>query len=214
MAITKSTLIFLTALFIIQIVNVRGGSIFSGTGEVPPYGGIWYACSNFNTTYISFSLRVSNTSLDVTPNFLGTVVPGQSPRNMSKYIPALIAYEMTAGNVTLFASNVSNTSFQYIPSLSCYEMPVQSCDQDVGDLPLDDDLPQCLALQNPTAQPVYFNLSISWVKSVFVTNFTSPDVPGGHEALKNIAVSNKQVYGFTQVLICTFMVLVFSKFLH
>ncbi|CAG8533396.1 24655_t:CDS:2 [Dentiscutata erythropus] len=214
MAITKPTLIFLTALFIIQIINVRGGSIFSGSGEVPPYGGIWYACSNFDTTYISFSLRVSNTSLNVTPGFLGTVVPGQSPRSMPNYIPALIAFEMTADNVTLFASNLTGTNFKYIPSLSCYETPVQSCDQDVGDLPLDDNVSQCLALQNPTAQPVYFNLSISWIKSVFVSNFTSPDVPGGHESLKSIAVSSKQVYGFTQVFICTFMALVFSKFLH
>ncbi|CAG8735831.1 29066_t:CDS:2 [Gigaspora margarita] len=214
MAINKHGLIFLTALFIIQIINVHGGSIYSGTLELPPYGGIWYACSSFNTTYISFSIRVSNTSMNVTPGFPGTTVPGSTPRNMSKYLPAVIAYQMTASNVTLFASNVSHTNFQYIPSLSCYEKPIQSCDQDVGDLPLDDNVSQCLAVQNPTAQPVYFNLSISWVKSVFVTNFTSPDIPGGHEATKSIAVSNKHVYGFTQILICTFMVLVISKFLH
>ncbi|CAG8504906.1 15447_t:CDS:2 [Cetraspora pellucida] len=158
-----------------------------------------------------YSLRVSNTSLNVTPNFIGTTVPGKAASSVPKYIPALIAYQLTAGNVTIFASNTSN--FNYIPSLSCYQQPVQTCDQDVGNLPLDDNVSQCLALQNPTGQIVYFNLSISWVKSVFSNSFTSPDVPGGHESLKNVAVSNNQVYGLAQTLICTFIVM-FSKNFH
>ncbi|CAG8765732.1 5134_t:CDS:1, partial [Racocetra fulgida] len=93
------------------------------------------------------------------------------------------------------------SNFDYIPSLSCYQQPVQSCDQDVGNLPLDDNLSQCLALQNPTGQIVYFNLSISWVKTVFNNGFTSPDVPGGQESVKSIAGSNNQVYGLAQTLI-------------
>ncbi|CAG8592389.1 33524_t:CDS:2, partial [Racocetra persica] len=192
------------------VINVYGEDIYTGTAQVPPYGGIWYACSNFSTTYISYSLRVSNTSLNVTPGFIGTTVPGKAPYDIPKYLPALITYQLTAGNATIFASNSSK--FDYIPSLSCYQQPVQSCDQDVGDLPLDDNLSQCLALQNPTGQIVYFNLSISWVKSVFNNGFTSPDVPGGHENIKSIASSNNQVYGLAQSLICIFIVLMFSKF--
>ncbi|CAG8530989.1 3577_t:CDS:1, partial [Scutellospora calospora] len=159
-------------------------------------------------------LRVSNTSMNVTPGFIGTTVPGKAPYNMPKYLPALLAYQMTAGNVSLFAANTS-MQFNYIPSLSCYEQPTQDCDQDVGNLPLDDNVSQCLVLQNPTSQPVCFNLSLSFTKTVFSTNnFTSPDIPGGHNALKSIAVSDKQVYILVQALICTFMVLTFSNFLH
>ncbi|CAG8582493.1 7277_t:CDS:2 [Acaulospora morrowiae] len=213
--------LILTIFLVIQTVNVYATDIFNGTASIPPNGGEWYACSEFPTTYISFSIRVSNTSLNVTPNFIGTTVPGKnSSTSTPKYLPGVLAYQMTKDNVKSFTDHDNSSNFNYIPSLSCYEKPVQSCDQDVGDLPLSDNVLQCLAMENPTGQTVYFHVLLSFNMTVFPNNsFTSPDVPGGHESPNNNTAQKSgsnglkptSGHGFMQMVVVTLMVLGFSK---
>ncbi|RHZ67025.1 hypothetical protein Glove_303g61 [Diversispora epigaea] len=180
--------IIIIILVIIQTTfNAYAADIYNGTASVPPNGGEWYACSDFSTKYISFSIRVSETNLTLTPDFIGTNVPGK-PTNEStpKYRPGVIVYQMTEANVKIFSDLSSKSEFTYIPSLSCYKKPIQSCDQDVGTLLLSEQDIQCLAVQNPTGKTVFFNISLSFKVSVFGDNvFTSPDVPGGNEVTLN-----------------------------
>jgi hypothetical protein len=85
----------------------------------------------------------------------------------------------------------------YVPSLSCYEKPVQVCNQDVGDDPLSFEDIQCVLAQNPTANPVRFNISVSFTKSVFENPFTSPGVPGGTAASSD----SIKIYGFNDLFV-------------
>ncbi|CAG8709566.1 1515_t:CDS:2, partial [Acaulospora morrowiae] len=220
--VTNKISLILTIFLVIQTVNVYATDIYNGTASIPPNGGEWYACSDFPTTYISFSVSVSNTSLNVTPNFIGTTVPGKNSNTSTpKYLPGVLAYQMTKDNIKIFTDHNTSSTFNYIPSLSCYEKPVQSCDQDVGDLPLSDNVLQCLALENPTGKTVYFHILLSFNKTVFQNNtFTSPDVPGGHESINNNNTTQKSGsnglksmsgHGFMQMVVVTLMVLGFSK---
>ncbi|CAG8772715.1 9206_t:CDS:2, partial [Funneliformis caledonium] len=152
-----------------------GGNIYTGVAEVPPFNGSWYLCSSINIDYISKffneSFRRSNDSSN--GRIPGKTLVGRPPKSLPKYKPALLAFQLSYEDVVEY-SNITNevTKFDYIPSLSCYVKPVQQCDQDVGDLPLEFKESQCLLLENPTGIPVRFNLSVSFTETVFVQEFT------------------------------------------
>ncbi|CAG8479252.1 5936_t:CDS:2 [Diversispora eburnea] len=125
---------------------------------------------------------ISRLSISVSTN-----VPGK-PSNEStpKYRPGVLVYQMTEENMKIFSDISSKEEYNYIPSLSCYKKPIQSCDQDTGTLLLSEEDIQCLAIQNPTGKTVFFNISLSFKVSVFGENtFTSPDVPGGNDVTSN-----------------------------
>ncbi|CAG8745264.1 4424_t:CDS:2, partial [Funneliformis mosseae] len=154
---------FLIAVFVaFQAVGIYGGgNIYTGVAEVPPFNGSWYLCSSINTDYISFSMRVlEDQTTPVTEGFPGKTLVGRPPKPLPKYRPALLAFQLSYEGVVEYSNTTNEVSkFEYIPSLSCYEKPVQQCDQDVGDLPLEFKESQCLLLENPTGIPVRFNLS-------------------------------------------------------
>ncbi|GBB95757.1 hypothetical protein RclHR1_26070001 [Rhizophagus clarus] len=166
-----------------QVNGIYGDSdIYTGIAEAPSYNGSWHLCSSINTDYISFSVRVlDDQTTPLTEGFPGETLPGDPPTPLPKYRPALNVFQLTYNGLLDFI-NSTEKSFPYIPSLSCYETPVQSCDQDVGDLPLEFKESQCLLLVNPTSTPVRFNATVSFVKSIFNQSFTSPNVPGGTTA--------------------------------
>ena len=121
----------------------------------------------------------------VTEGFPGKTLEGKPPVPLPKFKPALFVFQLDYGNLMKFSDRVY---FSYVPSLSCYEKPVQQCDQDVGDYPLPFNSSQCILLINPTATPVRFNLSMSFTKSVFVQEFTSPKTPGGTSSSSAISL--------------------------
>ncbi|CAI2166494.1 20629_t:CDS:2 [Funneliformis geosporum] len=167
------------ALLAFQVVGIYG-EIYTGVAEIPPFNGSWHLCSSINTDYISFSMRVlEDQTTPLTQEFPGKTLEGRPPKPLPKYKPALLAFQLNYENVVKYSDTVKEVSkFAYIPSLSCYEKPIQQCDQDVGDIPLQFKESQCLLLQNPSGVPVRFNLSISFTETVFSQEFTSPANPG------------------------------------
>jgi hypothetical protein len=137
----------------------------------------------------------------ITEGFPGEVLPGVAPVPLPKFRPALNVFQLTYKGLLAF-TNTTTKTFTYIPSLSCYEKPVQVCEQDVGDPPLEFKESQCLLLVNPIATPVRFNASISFVKSVFNQTFTSPNVPGGTSNNQtNSATNYKYDYGIGNLMV-------------
>lgn len=137
----------------------------------------------------------------ITEGFPGQIIPGDPPMPLPKFRPALNVFQLTYDALLTFANKTSD-SFTYIPSLSCYEKPVQVCDQDVGDIPLEFKESQCLLLTNPTATPVRFNASVSFVNSVFNQTFTSPEVPGGTSNSQITSATNyKFKYGIGNLMV-------------
>src|ERR1043165_4096761 len=104
---------------------------------------------------------LENQTTPVTEGFPGQKIQGTPPKPLPKFRPALIVYQLNYDSVVAFANKSSTDEFLYVPSLSCYQKPVQICEQDVGNDPLDLKEIQCLLLQNPTAVPVRFNVSVS-----------------------------------------------------
>ncbi|CAB4445120.1 unnamed protein product [Rhizophagus irregularis] len=204
--------LIITVLLAFQVNGIYGDSdIYMGIAEVPPYNGSWYLCSSFNTDYMSFSVKVlDDQTTPVTEGLPGKAVPGDPPMPLPKFRPALNVFQLTYNALMTYIGKTSD-SFTYIPSLSCYEKPVQACDQDVGDLPLEFKESQCLLLTNPTATPVRFNASVSFIKSVFNQTFTSPEIPGGTS--NSQAVSSAMNYKFKYGIGNLMVTILFSSIL-
>ncbi|CAG8459864.1 1988_t:CDS:2 [Scutellospora calospora] len=139
------------------------------TVEVPPNNGTWAICSNNATKYISYSVKVVNGSYPITPGY-GTTSPGTSSP-----LP-------TAPEVGIIARIQYANTFKFIPSLSCYLQFVTECDQDTGNIPIQDNEKYCLDIINSGPKSQIVNITISFTKSsVFGGGgFTSANKPGGN----------------------------------
>ncbi|RIA93028.1 hypothetical protein C1645_735899 [Glomus cerebriforme] len=195
------TALIIALLFTFQVIGIYGdGDIYTGVAEAPAYNGSWYLCSTINTDYISFSVRVLDDQTTPITEGFGQTIQGGPPVQLPKFRPALNIFQLTYNDLLNF-TDTTTKSFAYIPSLSCYEKPVQSCDQDVGTLPLEFKESQCLLAVNPIAVPVRFNVSLSFTNSVFNQTFTSPNVPGGTSATPNFATNYKFEHGIGNLMV-------------
>ncbi|RHZ49957.1 hypothetical protein Glove_508g80 [Diversispora epigaea] len=139
------------------------------TVQVPINNGTWKVCAESLTKYISYSIRVVNGNVPVTPDF-GTTDFGLPTR-----IP-------TAPTVKVLARVMYSDGLKYIPSLSCYKEFITKCDQDTGKLLIHEPDLYCLQLINPGPFPQKVNVSVSFISTVFKDGgFTSPNLPGGNE---------------------------------
>ncbi|CAG8432789.1 522_t:CDS:2 [Diversispora eburnea] len=139
------------------------------TIQIPINNGTWQICAQNLTKYISYSIRVINENIPVTPDF-GTTNSGLSTR-----IP-------TAPTVKVLARVMYSNGLKYISSLSCYKEFITKCDQDTGKLLIHEPDQYCLQLKNPGPYPQKVNVSVSFISTVFKDGgFTSPNIPGGNE---------------------------------
>ncbi|RIA92771.1 hypothetical protein C1645_45508 [Glomus cerebriforme] len=128
----------------------------SGLGTIPD-GQTWYICSKGLTNYISYMMKVVETSQEATPGF-GINVVGNHPKQYN-----------TEGLLT-FAANYTNIQALIDPNrpivlyrqeLSCSTEPVQDCSKStVPPLPVQEIL--CLGIVNPNSHETKFSASISF----------------------------------------------------
>ncbi|CAG8463446.1 17184_t:CDS:2 [Cetraspora pellucida] len=148
------------------------------TVDVPSNNGTWSICS-------SYSVKVVDNSFPITPGY------GNSTSGFSSPL-------VTAPVVGIIAQIRYANSLKFIPSLSCYQQFVISCDQDTGNIPIQDNENYCLDIINSTPNSQRVNVTISFTQSsVFEGGgFTSANRPGGNiepsasTSLANIPMSH------------------------
>ncbi|CAG8527986.1 15884_t:CDS:2, partial [Acaulospora colombiana] len=135
---------------------------------VPPNNGTWQICSQENTNYVSYSLRVVDDSSPITPNY-GTTNDSQLSPNP------------TAPTVGVVARIIYSNGLEFVPSLSCYNEIIKECDQDTGKILMEDKDKYCLQIINPGQLSQKVNVTVSFTSTVFKDGgFTSANRPGGN----------------------------------
>ncbi|CAG8638190.1 10797_t:CDS:2, partial [Acaulospora morrowiae] len=148
---------------------------------VPPNNGTWVICSDVNTDYVSYSVRVTSDrsiSLDKScgQSYLG--LPSSTFKNIRGVTAAVISHS----DVNLFTSH--KLDFTFVPSLSCIYSVVLTCDQDTGNIFIDQPDKYCLGVTNPTGIEQKVKVAVDFKNTVFSKGgFTSPNQPGGNPGI-------------------------------
>ncbi|KAF0424056.1 hypothetical protein F8M41_006641 [Gigaspora margarita] len=169
------------------------------TVEVPPNNGTWTICSSNATKDLSYSVKVVNNTYSITPNYGNSTSGASSPL-------------VTAPNIGIIARIRYANAFKFIPSLSCYLQFVITCNQDTGNIPIQDYGNYCLDIINPAPNSQIVNVTISFTKSSVFENggFTSANRPGGNigssTSKANIQMTKRRLM-WIEWWICTMVII-------